>query len=51
LKKDDNGKEENLDTEDSLAKDVDMEDLPIRSAEPDVLPDADSTPGHGSVED
>ena len=51
LKRDDYGKQESLDTEDSLAKDVDMEDLPLRSTEPAVLPDADSTPGHGSVED
>lgn len=51
LKKGDNGKQESLDTEDSLAKDVEMEDTPLRSAELDVLPDADSTPGHGSVED
>ena len=49
--KEDDGKRESLDTEDSLAKDVEMEDLPLRSTEPDVLPDADSTPGLGSVED
>jgi hypothetical protein len=51
LKMEDNSKQESLDAEDSLAKDVDMEDLPLRSTEPAVLPDADPTPGHGSVED
>ncbi len=51
LKKGDNGKQKSLDTEDSLAKIVDMEDPPLRSVEPDVLPAADFTPGHGSAED